>query len=93
MKTRIVYAHLGPMPIELIGHVIMKLDPQGWEKDETLFAGMGIVSTSRLSLAGKSAATQVPLYNLLVKKIFAADGPIIPPTLDIKGLSVGGLTQ
>jgi len=83
---RYSYVTIGPMPLVMIGDVLSEVEAQGWEKDQIVYYGSGIVSMSRLAVMPKNVPP-VPLYVLFFKKPFVNDSPVAPPVYALGGKS------
>jgi hypothetical protein len=86
--TKSALIHIGPTPINLLATITEQCCAQGWIRDQILFAGMGVVTTSPILPTGQPV--QVPLYYILFFREIVPGEDWQPPKITIAGREIGG---
>ena len=72
-----IFLTMDNLPIQMAVAAMAQVEPQGWTVRFLVFAGMG--KTSGLAIA---QAPSIPLYNVILCKMFIEGTEIVNPVLD-----------
>lgn len=87
MKKR--FAQVGPLPVVLVPPVYEQLNEQGFNPEETIFAGMAPQKSNVVSLNnGRHAQSITPLFFVLFSRIVEDGETMPPPNFDIPGMEI-----